>query len=81
MGECLVGTYRFYVFEKNCPHGDNSPNVRSQGKSNRQAQPSGHNSETPKRKFTYALKARGDQRSSSDVVTCRLRVFSVNVYA
>lgn len=47
---------------------NDSPNVRSQGKSNSQAKPSGPNSEAAKRKHFY-------------VVTGRLWFLSVNVYA
>ena len=39
--------------EKDCP------NIRSQGKGNSQAQPSGPNFEVPKRNHLYDLKARG----------------------
>ena len=57
------------------------PNVRIKGKGNSQGQPSGPSSEAPKRNCSYALKARGEQESSLDVVTGMLQVFSVNVYA
>ena len=57
------------------------PNVRSQGKGNDRAQQNGPNFEAPKRNRLYALKSRGEQESSLDVVTGMLKVFSINVYA
>ena len=45
------------------------PNMRSQGKGNGQDQPNGPNSEALKSNCFYALKARGEQDNSSDVVT------------
>ena len=57
------------------------PNVGGQGKGNIQAQLSGPNSKAPKRNYFYALKARGKQENSPDVVTGTLQVFFVNFYA
>ena len=59
---------------KDCP-------VRSQGKGNGQDQPRGPSFEAPKRNRSYALKARGEQENSPDVVTGMLQVFFVNFYA
>ena len=58
-----------------CPH------VRSQGKENSQIQPSCPNSECPKRNCFYAIKARGEQENSPDIVTSMLQVLSINFYA
>ena len=43
-------------------------NVRIEGKGNSQDQQSGPSSEAPNRNHFYALKARGEQESSPDVV-------------
>ena len=56
------------------------PNVRIQGKLNSQGQPSGPSCESPRNRF-YALKARGEQESSLDIVMGMLQVSSVYVYA
>ena len=45
------------------------PNVRSQSKGNGQAQQRGPSSEAPKTNHFNALKARGEQDNSPDVVT------------
>ena len=55
--------------------------MRSQGKRNSQFQPSGPSSEASIRDHLYAVKARGEQESSPDVVIGLLQVFSFNVYA
>ena len=57
------------------------PNVSIQGKGNSQGQPNGPSSEAPKRNLFYALKVRGEQESSPDVVMGMLQVFSINAYA
>ena len=57
------------------------PNVISQVKGNGQSQPSGPSSVAQKRNCFYALKARGEQKKSPNVVKGMLQVFSVNVYA
>uniref|UniRef100_M1DK61 Gag-pol polyprotein n=1 Tax=Solanum tuberosum TaxID=4113 RepID=M1DK61_SOLTU len=57
------------------------------GDSHRRAQPypssspSGSSSNTPKQNRLYALKIRGEQEGSPDVVTGMLKVFQLNVYA
>ena len=56
------------------------PNVRIKGKINSQGQPSGPSSEAPKRNRFCALKARGEQERSLDIVTGMLQVFLINVY-
>ncbi|XP_015086975.1 uncharacterized protein LOC107030088 [Solanum pennellii] len=80
-GESLVGTKRCYGCGKGSHMLNDFPNVRGQGRENIHAQPSGLNSEAPKRNYFYALKARGKQKTSPDVVTGKLPVFFVNVYA
>ena len=45
-----------------------------------QAQASCSN-EAPKKNFFYALRSRGEQETSSDVVTSTLKVFSIYVYS
>ena len=62
----LLGLIVAMVVVKDCP------NVRSHVKGNIQAQSSGPNSEFPKRNSFYALKTRGEQESSLDVVTYML---------
>ena len=81
MGECFVGTNSCYGCGKGVHMVKDCPNVRSQGKGNGQFKPRCSNFESPKRKRFYALKARGEQESSPDVVTGMLQVYSVNVYA
>ncbi|XP_069150258.1 uncharacterized protein [Solanum lycopersicum] len=56
-------------------------NVRIEGKGNSQDQQSGPSSEAPKRNHFHALKARGEQESSLDIVMGMLQVSSVYVYA
>ena len=57
-GEHLVGTNICYGCGKGVHMVKVCPNVKSQGKGNSQAQPSGPNSEAPKRNQFYALKSR-----------------------
>ena len=54
-------------------------NVRVQDKRSVQAQESGSNEASKKNRF-YALRSRGEQDISPDVVTGILRVFSFEVY-
>ena len=56
------------------------PNVRAQEKGIGQVQSSSLSSEAPNGNRFYALKARGEQESSPDVVTSMSQVFSINVY-
>ena len=56
-----------------------SQNLKSQDKGSSQAQASG-SSDSPKNRF-YALRSRGEQETSPDVVTSMLKVFSLDVYA
>nr|XP_019069806.1 uncharacterized protein LOC109120449 [Solanum lycopersicum] len=72
---CCYGCGKGGHMVKDCP------NVISQVKGNGQSQPSGPSSVAQKRNCFYALKARGEQESSPDIVTGMLQVFSLNVYA
>ena len=74
-GECLFGTNSGYWLWKRFHILEDFPNVRTHGKGNIQAQPSGPSSETPKRNRFYTLKARSEQERSPNVVTCMLQVF------
>ena len=56
------------------------PNMRGQDKGSGQAQSSNSN-EAPKKNHFYALRSRGEQETSPDVVTGMLKVFSIDVYA
>ncbi|XP_015087016.1 uncharacterized protein LOC107030146 [Solanum pennellii] len=78
-GECLVRTNSCYGCGKVGHIVKDCPNARIQGKD--KALPSGPNSEAPKRNRFYAPKARGEQESSPNIVTGRLHVFAINVYA
>ncbi|XP_015075453.1 uncharacterized protein LOC107019477 [Solanum pennellii] len=79
--ECLVGTNSCYGCGKSGHMLKYYPNVKVQGKGNSQVQSSSPSSEAPKRNRFYALKARGEQESSHNVVTGMLQAFSINVYA
>ena len=68
-GKCLFGTNSCYGCGKGGHMVKYCPNVRSQGKGNSQTQPSGPSFEAPNRNHFYALKARGEQESSPNVVT------------
>ena len=57
-----------------------SSNMKSQEKGSGKAQPS-CSSDSPKKNCFYALRSRGDQETSPDVVTGMLKVFSLDVYA
>ena len=65
---CLVGTNCCYTYGKGGHMVKDGPNVRIKGKWNGHFKPSGSNFESQKRKRFYALKARGEQESSPDVV-------------
>ena len=68
MGECLVATNSCYGCGKGVHMVKYCSNMRSQGNKNVQTQPSGPNSESPKRNHFNALKDRVEQESSPDVV-------------
>ena len=69
VGECFIGTNSCYGCGKGGHMVKYFPNVRIQSKGNNQAKLSGASVEAPKRKRFYALKARGEQERSPDVVT------------
>ena len=54
--------------------------MRDQYKGSGQAQESGSNVD-PKKNLFYALRSRGEQETSPDVVTVMLKVFSTDIYA
>ena len=81
VGECLIGTNNCYGCGKDGRMVKDFPNVRSQGKGSIQYQSSGPRFEAPKRNQFYALKARGEQENSPDIVTSMLQVLSINFYA
>ena len=56
------------------------PNLKSQDKFSEQAQASG-SSYAPKNNRFYAIRSRGEQETSLDVVTGMLKVFSLDVYS
>ena len=58
-----------------------NPNVRNQEKRSGKDQSSAPSLEAPKKNHFYALRSRGEQEDSSDVVTAMLQVFSINVNA
>ncbi|XP_049364118.1 uncharacterized protein LOC125828839 [Solanum verrucosum] len=55
--------------------------IKVQGREGKQAPLSGSNSSAPKKNRFYALKTRGEQQSSSDVVTSILKVFHIYMNA
>ena len=54
------------------------PNLKSQDKGSGQVQTSG-SSDAPKKNRFYALRSRGEQESSPNVMTGMLNVFSLDV--
>ena len=56
------------------------PNLRGQDKGSGQSQSCGSN-EAPKKNHFYALRSRGEQETSPDLVTGMFQVFSIDVYA
>ena len=52
--------------------------MRVQEKGSSQAQSSGPSTDAPKKNNFYALRSKGDQEESPDVVTCMLHLFSIN---
>lgn len=80
-GECFVGTNSCSCCGKAFHKFKDCLNVRAQGRGNRKAQPSGPNFEAPKRNHSYALKSRGEPKTSPYHVKAKWQVLSVNVYA
>ena len=56
------------------------PNVRGQDKGSGKAQASG-SSDAPKKNRFYALRSKGEQETSPDVVTGMLKVLSIDLYS
>ena len=56
------------------------PNQKSKDKGIGQAQASSF-SDAPKKNRLYALRSRGEQETSPDVVTGMMKVFSIDVYS
>ena len=50
------------------------------GKDKGRGQASGSNVDALKKNHFYALRSRGEKESSLDVVTCMLKVFSIDMY-
>ena len=76
----LKGTNNYFGCGKSGHKVRDYHNVRGQDKGSGQAQASGSNEALKKNRF-YALRSRGKQDTSPDVVTGILKVFSIDVYA
>ena len=81
MGECLVGTDKCFRCGKSGHKVMDFPIIKAKGKEGNQAQASGLSSVAPKKNRFYALRSRGDQEDSPNVLTIMLQVFSIIVYA
>ena len=79
-GKYLVGMGNYYSYGKSDHMMRYCPMMSSQGRENAQAQESAPNPDAPKKNHFYALRSRGNQEDSPDVVTGMLQVFSNNVY-
>ncbi|XP_049358413.1 uncharacterized protein LOC125823000 [Solanum verrucosum] len=80
-GKCLVGTDGCFSCGKSGHMKRDCPMLRAQGREGKQVPPCGSNSNAPKKNHFYALQSRGDQKSSPDMVTGMLHVFSIDAYA
>ncbi|TMW89238.1 hypothetical protein EJD97_017461, partial [Solanum chilense] len=76
----LKGTDNYFCCGKSGHKVRDCHNVRGQDKGSGQAQASGANKALKKNRF-YALRSRGKQDTSPDVVADILKVFSIDVYA
>ncbi|XP_049369400.1 uncharacterized protein LOC125834279 [Solanum verrucosum] len=86
--KCLAGSNACFGCGKTDHKIRNCPSVaKNDGDGRRRAQPypssgpSGSGGNASKQNHFYALQTRGDQESSSDVVTGMLKVFHIDVYA
>ena len=78
-GDCLLGTENFFGCGKSCHKVTDFPNLKGQEKGSVQASCS--SVENPKKNRFYALRSKGEQERSPDVVTGMLQVFFIDVYA
>ncbi|XP_015077394.1 uncharacterized protein LOC107021279 [Solanum pennellii] len=69
VGECLVMTDKCFGCGKSSHKVRDSPNVRGQEKRSGQSQASVSNYDAPMKNHFYALRSRGDQEESPNVVT------------
>ncbi|XP_049345496.1 uncharacterized protein LOC125810024 [Solanum verrucosum] len=72
-GKCLVGSDDCYGCGKSGYTMRDFPMLMAKGREGKQAPPSGSNSNASKQNHFYALQSRGDQESSSNVVTVMVR--------
>ncbi|XP_069151938.1 uncharacterized protein [Solanum lycopersicum] len=79
-GDCLKGTSNCFSCGKSGYTMRDYPNFMSQDKGSGQAQASG-SSNAPKKNHFYPLLSGGEQKTSPEVVTGMLNVFSLDVYA
>ena len=77
-GECLVRMGNYFGCGKSGHKVRYFPNVK--GKDNGSGQASSSNVEAPKKFHFYALRSRGEQDGSPNMVTVLLEVFSIDVY-
>ena len=77
-GDCLKGTDNCFGCGRSGHKVRERPNVRGQDNGIGQAQASG-SSDAPKKNHFYALRSRGEQESSPNVMTGMLNVFSLDV--
>ncbi|XP_069150083.1 uncharacterized protein [Solanum lycopersicum] len=76
-----LGQTNFFGCGKSSHKVRDNPNVKGKDKGSRKTQTSGSKVDPPKKNKFYALRSRGEQESSPDVVTGMLQVFSIDVYA
>ena len=75
-----MGTRNFFGFVKDCHKVSDCPNMRFQDKGSIKDQSSVPSYDAPKRNYFYALRSRGKQEKSRNVVTSQLQVFPIDVY-
>ena len=75
MGKCLLGMKNCFGCGKSSHLVRDYPMAKTQGRESNQAQTSGLNSNAPEKICFDAVKSRGDQEDSPDVVTGMLQVF------
>ena len=77
---CLVGTDNCFGCGKSGHKVRECLNLNGQDKRSGKAQASGSNVNVPKKNRFYALRCKGEQESSPDVVTGMLQVLSIEFY-